>query len=395
LRRRHVDYYLALAEISEPEILGPDQAAWLERLDGEQDNFRAAFAFLLQSGETELALRLVGALRRAWAARGSLTEMRSVLEAALQASGEVAPSVRAKALYGLGRVALVQGDYDAATLRLEESADLFRKLDDRDGLAYSLADQGWIAAERGDHGQARWLAEESLAVARSAGNRTTTAAALHVLACTALDERDYGRARFLFEESLALRRELGDIRNTANSLCFLGAVELLEGDYQRANAVLDESLELARKLKNLLVEGAALANLALVAVLTGDEERATSLAVQSLRLSREVGDKRTTVECLHALAGVAAARGESLRAAALAGVAEALHAAIKAPPSPAEDAVSERFIPTARAAIDERSFVAAWRRGSAMTLDEATTYALSSAPETVPDPRSLGPKESL
>jgi predicted ATPase/class 3 adenylate cyclase len=377
LRRRHADYYLALAEISEPEILGPDQAAWLERLDAERGNLRAALAFLLESRETELALRLIGALRRAWAARGYLIETRSLLEEALKRS-EAAQPVRAKALYGLGRVALAQGDYDAAVARLEESAALFREIEDRDGLAYSLADQGWIAAERGDHDEARRLAEESLSVARSAGNPTTTAAGLHVLGCAALDKRDYGRARSLFEESLALRRQLGDVRNTANSLCFLAAVELLEGDYERATAVLEESLELAREIKNVLVEGAALANLALVAVLTGDEERAASLAADSLRLSREVGDKRTTVECLHVLAGVAAARGEPLRAAMLSGAADALHAATKAPPSPAEDAVSESFIPTARTATGETSFAAAWRQGRGMTMDEAIIYALSS-----------------
>jgi predicted ATPase/class 3 adenylate cyclase/uncharacterized protein HemY len=389
--RRHADYYLALAEVSEPEILGPDQAAWLERLDAEQDNFRAAFAFLLESREMGLALRLIGALRRAWVSRGHLTETRTLLEEALRDSCEAAPPVRAKALYGLGRVALVQGDYDAAIPPLEESAALFRELDDREGLAYSLADQGWIAAERGEHDQARRLAEESLAVARSAGNRTTTAAALHVLAGTALDERDYRRARSLFEESLALRRELGDIRNTANSLCFLGAVQLLEGDYEQATAVLEESLELARELKNVLVESAALANLALVALLTGDEPRAASLAGDSLRLACEVGDKRTTVECLHALAGVSAARGDLLRAAMLSGAAEALHEAIKAPPSPAEDAVSERFIPAAQAAIDERSFAAAWSQGRGMTLDEAIAYALSSTSETTVRPeRSSG-----
>jgi predicted ATPase/class 3 adenylate cyclase len=388
LRRRHADYYLALAEISEPEILGPDQGAWLEKLDAERDNFRAALAFLLESRETELALRLIGALRRAWAARGYLTETRSVLDEALRDSDEAAHRVRAKALYGLGRVALVQGDYDASVPPLEQSAALFRELDDRDGLAYSLADRGWIAAERGDYVEARRLAEESLAVARSAGNRTTTAAALHVLACTALDERDYGRARSFFQESLALRRELGDVRNTANSLCFLGGVELLEGNYERAIAVLEEGLDLARKLKNRLVEGASLANLALVAALTGDEERTASLAADSLRVSCEVGDKRTTVECLHALAGVAAARGEPLRAAMLSGAAEVLHAAIKAPPSPAEDALSERFIPAARAATDERSFAAAWRQGRTMTLDEAIDYALSDIPETSSRPET-------
>src|SRR5919204_2446446 len=376
LRRRHAEHHLELAEISEPEILGPEQLVWLERLDAEQDNFRGALSFLLDSGELELALRLIGALRRAWAARGQLTETRSFLEAGLRRSDGVAPAVRAKALYGLGRVALGQGDYDAALTALGESAAVFRELGDPDGLAYAFADLGWISAERGDYDQARRLAEESLAQARAAGNMTTAAAALHVLACTALDQRDYAGGRSLFEESLTLRREYGDKRNTANSLCFFGALEMLEGEYGRANEMLDESLALARDLGNLLVECAALANLALVAVLSGEGERAASLAAESLALCGKVGDKRTTVECLHALAGVAALEREPLRAAVLSGAAEGLHAVIKAPPSPGEDAVSERFLPTARAEIDEGSFRAAWDQGRRMTLGEAVDYAL-------------------
>jgi predicted ATPase/class 3 adenylate cyclase len=382
LRRRHAEYFLVLAETSEPEILGADQLEWLERLDAEQDNFRAAYGFLLEAGEAELALRLIGTLRRAWVARGYLAETRSLLEDALLNIGRVAPPVRAKALYGLGRVALVQGDYDAALTRLEESALLFGELGDRDGLAYSLADQGWIAAERGDPAQARRLAGAGLAEARRAGNKTTSAAALHVLACAALDERAYARARSLFDESLGLRRELGDKRNTANSLCFLGAVELLDGEYGPAKALLEESLTLARELRNVLVECAALANLALVALLAGDAEEAARFAAESLGLCRDVGDKRTTVECLHAFAGVAAAQGEPHRSVVLSGAAERLHADIKAPPSPAEAAVSESFAPVARAVLDEAAFEAAWKQGYGMTLDEAFVYALSPPDES-------------
>ena len=380
LRQRHAEHYLGLAELSEPEILGPLQLDWLERLDAERDNFRSALGVLLETGELELALRLIGALRRAWAARGYLAETRSFLEAGLLRANGVAPSVRAKALYGLGRVALGQGDYDTALTALGDSAALFRELGDADGLAYALADEGWVAAARGEYKRARQLAEESLAQARAAGNQTTMAAALHVLACTALDEREYGRARSLFEECLALRRELGDKRNTANSLCFFGVLEMLEGGYARASELLEESLRLARELRNPLVESAALANLALVAVLTGDGKRAGCLAAASLALCGKVGDKRTTVECLHALAGVAALEREPLRAAVLAGAAESLHAAIDAPPSPGEDAVSERFLAAARADVDDVSFCSAWDRGRRMTLEDAVDYALASAP---------------
>src|SRR5207253_688657 len=114
LRQRHARYFVALAEEAEPEILEADQILWLERLEVERDNFRAALGWSLERGDTELTLRLIGSLRRAWVARGYLSETRKWLEAALERSAAVPPHVEAKALYGLGRVALVEGSYDQA-----------------------------------------------------------------------------------------------------------------------------------------------------------------------------------------------------------------------------------------------------------------------------------------
>jgi predicted ATPase/class 3 adenylate cyclase len=379
LRQRHANYFVALAEEAEPEILGADQIVWLERLEAERDNFRATLAWLLERGDPERALRLIGALRRAWVARGYLSESRKWLEAGLEQGAAVPPQVRAKALYGLGRVTLVQGDYDQAIAPLETSARLFRELGEAEGLVFSLADLGFIATAQGRHEDAERLADESLAEARAAGSERTIAAALHSLACAKLDADEHGEARALFAESLALRRKLGDKRNTANSLCYLGSVALLEGDYDGATALLDESLALGRELGNLLIVSAALATESLVALATGEPGRAAALCNESLALSRELGDKRTTVECLHALAGVAAVQAEPLRAARLSGAAESLHAAIKAPPSPAERMVGERFLAVARAAVDDPLFEAAWAEGRQMGHDAAVTYALQNS----------------
>jgi predicted ATPase len=376
LRQRHATYFAALAEEAEPEILGADQIAWLERLEYERDNFRAALGWSLEQGDTELALRLIGSLRRAWVARGHLSETRTWLEAAFERSAAVPVQVEAKARYGLGRVALVQGDYDRAIPSLEESAHLFREVGEAEGLVFSLADLGFVATAQGRHADAQRFADEALAEAKAVGNETTIAAALHSLACTKLDADEYGEARTLFEQSLALRRKVGDKRNIANSLCYLGSVALLEGDYEAATALLDESLALGRDLGNLLIVSAGLANESLVTLAAGEAGRAAPLCIESLALSHELGDRRTSVECLHALAGIAAVQAEPLRAALLSGAAESLHAEIKAPPSPAERMVGERFLPIARAAVDDQSFEAAWAEGRQMGYDAAVTYAL-------------------
>jgi predicted ATPase len=386
LRRRHAERFLALAEEAEPHILRVDQVAWLARLRVDHDNFRAALAWSLERSEVELALRVSGSLRRAWVALGYVSETRGWLEAALARSEGVPTWVQAKALYGLGRVALVQGDYVESVPRLEESAALYRELGDTQGLVYSLADLAWIAAAQGEHEQGRSLAEESVAHARGAGDAMTLAAALHSLACAHLDQGEYARARGLFEESIALRRQLGDKRNAANSLSFLGVTALLEGDSERAKTLLDESLSLGRELSNLLVVSAALANLALVSLAEGDVERARSLAAESLMLCTELGDKPTIVECLHALAAVATKRGKPSRCAVLCGAADALHAAISAPPSPAERAVGEPALASASADLGEEAFEVALAEGRALALDEAVTYALQVLDDTGPAP---------
>ena len=381
-RRRHAEHCVLLAERAEPEILRADQAEWLQRLEADHDNFRVALEWSLRSGEVDLALRLIGSLRRAWVARGYLTETRRWLEAALAQAASASPAIRAKAVYGLGRVALAQGDYDQALPHLQESAALSRQIGDREGLVFALADLGWIASVQGDHEHAALLAQEGLAEARSDENETAVAAALHSLGCAMLYWGDYARAREHLEESLALRRERGDKRNTANSLASLGAAAFLEGDHMRARELLDESLSLGRELGNLLVVAAALANLALVALFEADSDEAASLAAEALLLSREAGNKWTIGECLHILAGVAAVQGQATRAATLAGAAEAIHESIQAPPSRAERAIRDHFLAASQEKTGETAFAIARMQGYGMGIDGAVEYALAAPVDT-------------
>jgi len=82
-RRRHAEYYLALAEQAAPELTGPRQASWLERLEWEHDNLRAALSWALERSEAELGLGLAAALARFWELRGHLSEGQEWLERAL------------------------------------------------------------------------------------------------------------------------------------------------------------------------------------------------------------------------------------------------------------------------------------------------------------------------
>jgi predicted ATPase/DNA-binding SARP family transcriptional activator len=387
LRRRHAEHFVVLAERAEPEILGADQAEWLERLNADRDNFRAALEWLLRRGDGDTALRLIASLRRAWVAQGYLTETRRWLEAALAEVEAVEPSVRAKAEYGLGRVSLAQGDYDEARVHLQDAVVLSREIEDPEGLVFALADLGGIASAQGEHEKAEHLAREALAEARQAQNEMAIAAALHSLGSALLDGGDYRSARDVLAESLALRRARGDKRNVANSLATLGAAAFLERNYRQATELLHESLALGRELGNLLIVATALATLGLVALFEDDYDRAKALAAEALALSRDSGDKWTIGECLHILAGVAAAREHHVRAATLAKAAESLHESLQAPPSRAEQAIRDRFLAVVREQMGTESIDI--DRASRATLDtnDAIEYALEGSSG---EPRDVG-----
>ncbi len=337
--RRHSDYYLTLAEVAELELRGPDQAEWLERLEREHDNLRAALGWSLQNGQVEKALRLGAALWTFWYWRGYLSEGRMWLEGALAtALGSMIPAVvRAKALHGAGMLACAQGDLRRSLNLLEISLELWRELGDKQGLAFVLNGLGTATYNQGDLEQSAKYQEESLALCRELSNKWGIAAALNGLGELARCRGDYTEAQSLYQESLALRRELNNRVGIAVVLHNLGHVAAYQNDYLQAGALFAEALSMAR----------------------------------------EMGDLQCLAECLTGLAGVLVAEQRSLDAAWLFGAAESLLSAIGASLEPADRAERERHLAAARSAgLDEAAFAAAWAGGRAMTPDQAVEFAL-------------------
>ena len=244
VRRRHAEYYVALAEEVEPEPDG--QGAWLRRLKTEQDNFRAALRWSLGSEASarsaELGLRLALALgqRRFWAAY-ALSEGRGWLERGLAENGASSESVRARALYEAGWLATVQGDYARAAVCLGESRTTLRDLGDVSGAAISLAMLGQLTVQGGDSERVDPLREEAEALLGELSDERATAYLLIFLQWAAWDGGDYGRAVKLAEESLALSRTLGDLYGIALCSGSLGFVVLDKGETNRAEALFEES----------------------------------------------------------------------------------------------------------------------------------------------------------
>ncbi len=253
-QRRHASYYLTLAEAVAARLDGPDQARWLDRLDRESANVRAALRWARGGGARDTGLRLAGALWRFWFLRGHLREGRALLAEWTAPGDGPLPSTgwdaraRATVLEGAGTLAYRQGDYAEAATLLGESVALRRDACDTESLARTLTTLGAVARDSGEHGRAAVLYEESLSLLRAVGDTAGIASALNNLARLALYRGDLARATALYQESLALSHLQGDDRGVGLLLHNLGEVARLRGDLARAAILCEESLDIFRRL---------------------------------------------------------------------------------------------------------------------------------------------------
>jgi predicted ATPase/class 3 adenylate cyclase len=376
LRASHAAYFVALAEVAAPEIEGPDQVSWMDRLEAEHDNLRAALSWSLETKDAESALRIGGALWWFWVVRGHPNESRRWLAAGLS-GGEAAPSsVRARALLAAGDLALRQGDYTRAVEDLQESLALYREAKDRRGEAYALSILGWIASERDDLERARELLKESLALSRAAGTARDVSVVLNAVATLELYRGEYELAATIAEEGLSLAREAGDVRSIAIYTINLALTAPVTGEYERAEMFGLEAREMHRELGD--VSGVALANILLgyVALSRNDLDRAEELCVEAVRIYWERAQIPSMDFALDVLASVAAARGEIRGAARLWGVAAASREVTDIPWMPEERAMIEPHIDAARTRLDEATWQEEWEKGRSMPLDQAVSHVL-------------------
>ena len=373
LRRRHAVRYLKLVEAAEPELSRANQGVWLERLDEEVGNIRAAISWATAAGEAELALRLASMLIRFWSTRGLLAEGRRRLCDALAAGGEVTPETLARADFAAGYMALGEGDFAQAKQNFERSLE---SADSR-GRGAALAQLAWLAMAAGAD-DARALAEHGLELAEPSGDKLTESGALGTLAELAAAEGDYAKAAQLHARGLELRRALGDKRLVANSLLGLGRIDLLQREYECATAFLEEGLALARALKDTWNISVALTNLGRVRLLLEDANGARDLFADGLKLARERNDKRLAAELVQGLAAINAHEGNSADAVCLLGVADQLRELTGATPSPTEVLIEERFLSPLRTRMGEDAFEAQLAKGRTLGPDELE-FALDAA----------------
>ena len=417
IRKQHARFFLALAEEAEPKLYGAEQAAWLDRLEMEYNNLRAALAWSIDRA-IDVGLRLAGTLGRFWHVRAKHSEGRDWLAKALAKSkgyGTDVDSFRAKALNQAGILAYFQDDITTAYALQEESVALSRELGDKRDLAQALCDLGVAVLEQGDLTQARSLIEESIALFRQIDDKSGLGRALQWHGAVAYREHDYERSRSSLGESISLAQETGDINQLAFSTGTLGHIAFEQGDYAAAQSFFEKGLILFREAKDKVGVAYALGNLgdslykqgnyeeaktfyeeslelhqkiggksAVASMLSGlghvslhqnHWQQAQALFAESLALHWELGDKEGIAACLAGLAGVAERERQPERVARLLGAAEALLEASDIRLPTIIQAEYDRIVAAVRAQLDEAAFAAAWAEGRARDL-EATVAEL-------------------
>ncbi len=336
IARRHAAAFLALAERAQPELTGPRQKGWLDRLEREHDNLRAALDWAIAGDEAETAMGLVAALWRFWQMRGHLHEARHKSDRVLALRhSQDHPQGRMRALEAAGGIAYWQGDLTAA--------------------------------------QASY--EECLALSRQVGDRASVANALYNFAFPlTVSKLDLPRAHALLQECLELYRKLDDRAGVAKSLWAIGNIYYFREDYAAAQPMLEESLAHFRNLDDPFGLGWTLHTLGLVYVRTANLVKARGVWEESLMLFAAAEDVSGVVLLLDDCSQLAAAEGDRERAIRLAGAAAALTASSGVGLSAVINEIEQRFPSQQR--LSNAAAAAAWAEGQSMNMARAIADAL-------------------
>ena len=376
LRRRHASYFLALAEMADPQLSGRNQVAWSTRLEREHDNLRAVFAWSRgMEDDAATGMRLAGALYWFWMIHSHFSEARIWLDAMLNISNAAVPAANAKTLLAAGAMAVNQGEVARSIILHEQSLILYRGLGDRAGIAEALLWLGRAKVWQGAYAQAHSLLAEGLAMFQAQQNTWMIMWALQSLGDMAFNNAEVPQAQAYFQEALMLCSDLGDMFGSAHAHENLGRVAHALGDLSKAQIHYAESLAAFRELGQRDIAHVYL-DLGRLARTQGDMARAHTYYTQGLTLVREFMDKGRFSECLEDIAGLSAA-AKPVSAARLFGAAEAVRESVGMPLPPVQRADYEQDLAAARAQLDQVAWETAWAAGRAMTREQAIAEAMS------------------
>ncbi|MGI9146147.1 MAG: ATP-binding protein [Chloroflexota bacterium] len=345
-RRQHAAWCVALGEQAEAELDSPAQVRWLECLEQERGNLRAALEWARTSTDDEAVewgLRLAATLWLFWDVRGHMQEGREPLN-------------------------------DLLSLPSAQERTLLR--------ARALLAAGWLGYVKGDVAEVERVMEESLAIARELGDARCIGRALAVLGTTlAAYTNDSERTAAVLEEALRVARPLGDTWSIGFALYNFGVLAMRAGRLDDAEQVLEECRVLSSASGNPFCMACTVFRLGWVAGARGDHARALELLRESLRLNWRLRNRRVVALCLEQLACLGGSSGGPVDQARLFGAAETLFEQLPdytLPPQMLE--APERGALAARHALGEPAFRDAWMAGHTMAIDQAVSLGLDLSP---------------
>jgi tetratricopeptide (TPR) repeat protein len=336
IKQKHAAFYLAFAKEAEPKLYGEQTTKWLNRLEEEHNNIRAALSWSVIN-DVKTAISLAGAIRRFWILHNHLKEGRKWQELALEQGNDVPADAHFKLLHGIGQAALYQGDGETARKIFEENLARGKAANDLRQIALSNRGLGGAAKQKGDLAAARKYIEDGLKISREADDKFGIAVSLNNLGDLARMENDFKAARSLLEEALSLSRELGNKEGICGSLNNLGAAAYGEGDYKPAHAHFTEAIAIGQKL----------------------------------------GDKVSVSYSLDGFAALAVKKRNFNCAAQLAGAAEHLRESLGFDTEPAERLFREAYIIELHSATDGKSLTEARGQGHNLKIEKAVKLALT------------------
>jgi predicted ATPase/class 3 adenylate cyclase len=284
LAQAHAEHYLTLARAAQPELMGSAQAHWLDRLEADHDNLRAALDWSLEVGNGELGANIAVLLRRFWEVRGHFEEAKRYL-LRLNAMGQPR-ELRVRVLRDLFNFTVAQNELDEAERYARERRDLCLAIGDLRGARHALQNLGIVADLRGDLDRAKGIFEEVLALTREADDEHV-GVPLHNLASVAWKQGRLSDAEALYEEARSVFEPIGDDVQVAYSWTNLAGVRLYQGRRAEALPPLRRGLLLYEQLRSL-------PGLAMVferAALATEAERAARLLGQADDLRAEIGER--------------------------------------------------------------------------------------------------------
>ncbi len=420
MRARHLSYFLALAEQADKEAHGPDQIAWMDRLENELDNFRAALNWCLSTGQTQYGLQLFAALAWTWNVRWSRIEARSwfskirtmpdvdkypkdharilnsaglrewrlnnygearsILEESLAIwlkLGEAGDLGQAEALNRLGMVTRWGvGDLNKAEAYFDQSLAIYLKQEESSGVAWNLFHLGGLAISRAQNDTALSFLQKSLSLYEDLGDLWGVARVSQFLGVLYLKQGDYEKAHSYFARLLSNDERLGFWDGVSVALGYFGELHRLQGEYIQAEQYYKKSLAMNRDYGMKPDLGVNLYKLGLLALQQNDYPEALRHFTEYFEMTRTINEKTSARNLFIGLAAIAAGTNQPERAAKLFGASQVTLGAAENRFSAFDRAEFSRHIQIAKDQTGEAAFDALAAEGQQMPDDQAIAYAL-------------------